>query len=120
MPNILKYTLQISLSDGLILNRTLCFLGLDLKALSGSGKVLSFLSFFEQSTKKQFEYALQNRAWLKKHPTYYLEALKSWFDILKSSQMYEKALDKCSLYLLFSISIRLFKSISLILFLLIL
>ena len=105
MPNILKFTLQISLYYGLVSYCTLQFIGTYSKALPIFREALSFISLSEQSIKKQSRYCLQNRAYSKKHSTYCLKVLKSSLNNIRSTRKPEKAFNKLSLELLFSMFI---------------
>ena len=112
MPKILKYSLQISLYNGLIAYCTLLFLKTYSNLLSIIGKALKNIVFFSRSTQKQSKYTLQNWAYSKKHSTYTPEVLKSSLNIQKSSQKQSKALIKYSPNLLFPINSVLFIVVS--------
>lgn len=101
MPKISKFSLKTSLYYRLIARCTQQFLNTHSNLLSIFGTELWFVSFSAQSTQKFVKYTLQNRIYSQKHSIYTLEVLKSSLYIQKSTQKHEKALDKCSLHLLF-------------------
>ena len=101
MPDILKFYLPISLSNGLIAvytlqcNRTFSVF----RAISG--KALRYGIFFPKSGHYKARYTLQNRVCPQKHSQYTPEVLKSNSIIPKSPEKEEKAVAKHSLNLQF-------------------
>jgi hypothetical protein len=101
MPDILKFYLQISLSNGLIAvctlqcNRTNSVFG------AISGKVLQNILVFPKSLLIQANYTLKNRVCPQKHSRYPPEVAKSISIIFKSPEKEEKADGKHSLNLHF-------------------
>ncbi|WP_291861587.1 hypothetical protein [Marinilabilia sp.] len=96
MPDILKFYVPISLSNGLIAvctlqcNRTFSVFP------AISGKVLQHLLIFPKSLHKQARYTLQNRVYPQKHSHYTPEVAKSNSNILKSPEKDKKAVAKHS------------------------
>lgn len=113
MPDILKFHLPKSLSNGLIAVCTLQCNRTSSVFRAISGKVLQYILIFPKSLHKQARYTLQDWVCPQKHSQYTSEVAKSISNIPKSPEKEEKAVTKHSLSLQFQVFSGLFALYSL-------